>query len=178
MTIDQGPDMERYQGVTPIEGDSLSQAAEAYFAQSEQVPTRIRLAVGQIDQGAGPHWRAGGMLIQLVAADTARGDTAEAWDKAQALFGTIRPDELIDPTVSAPTLLFRLFHEDGARLFAPMPLAAFCRCSNDRIGALLASFSPQERADMIGPNGKVKITCEYCSRDYEVEPPELVAADT
>lgn len=176
MTIDQGPDMDRYQGVTPIEGDSLSQAAEAYFAQSEQVPTRIRLAVGQIDHGAGAHWRAGGMLIQSVAADVARGDTREAWDKAQALFGTIRPDELIDPTVSAPTLLFRLFHEDGARLFAPMPLAAFCRCSQDRVGALLASFSAEERADMIEPDGKVKITCEYCSREYELDLPEAVEA--
>ncbi|MDB5439598.1 MAG: Hsp33 family molecular chaperone [Caulobacteraceae bacterium] len=169
MTIDRGPDMDRYQGVTPIEGDSLAQAAEAYFAQSEQVPTRIRLAVGQIDQGAGLHWRAGGMLIQSVASDAARGDTSDAWDKAQALFGTIRPDELIDPTVSAPTLLFRLFHEDGARLFAPTPLVAQCRCSADRIGALLASFSPEERAGMVEADGKVRVTCEYCSRQYELE---------
>ena len=98
MTIDQGPDTERYQGVTPIEGETLAFCAERYFAQSEQTPTRVRLAVGQSDVGAGPKWRAGGILLQSIAEDDARGETAEAWrESAVFLFETIGEDEpLVD----------------------------------------------------------------------------------
>lgn len=168
MTIDQGPDMERYQGMTPIEGETLALAAEQYFAQSEQVPTKVKLAVGQIDTGGGPTWRAGGMLIQYIAADAARGSTEDVWDRARALFATIGEDELIDPTVSADTLLWRLFNEDGVRVFEAKPLAAFCRCSPERIAVMLDSFSDEERADMVEADGKIRVTCEYCSRQYEV----------
>ena len=110
MTVDQGPDMDRYQGMTPIEGETLALCAEQYFAQSEQTPTRVRLAVGQADVGQGPQWRAGGMLIQNIAEDDTRGSTEEAWNRSQAFFETIGEDELVDPTISAETLLFRLFH--------------------------------------------------------------------
>jgi molecular chaperone Hsp33 len=175
MTVDPGPDMERYQGVTPIEGETLALCAETYFAQSEQTPTRVRLAVGQADAGGGPRWRAGGLLIQNIAEDDARGATGEAWTRAQAHFETVGEDELIDPTVSAETLLWRLFHEDGVRLFKPLPLTGFCRCSEERIAAMLAAFPPEERADMIEADGRIKVTCEYCARVYEVAP-EAVAA--
>ena len=171
MTVDQGPDMDRYQGVTPIEGETLALCAEQYFAQSEQTPTRIRLAVGQADTGQGPTWRAGGLLIQNIAADETRGDTADAWVRAQALFETTGEDELIDPTLPADTLLWRLFNEDGVRLFEPRPLKAFCRCSLERIEGMLESFSADERADMVEDDGKVRVTCEYCSRIYELDPP-------
>ena len=176
MTIDQGPDTERYQGVTPIEGETLALCAETYFAQSEQTPTRVRLAVGQVDVGAGPRWRAGGLLIQTIAEDEARGSTADAWTRAQALFETVGEDELIDPTVSAETLLWRLFHEDGVRLFAPLALSGFCRCSQNRVSAMLAAFAPEERAGMIETDGRIKVTCEYCSRVYEVTPETVGAA--
>jgi molecular chaperone Hsp33 len=166
MTLDQGPDMDRYQGVTPIEGETLALCAEQYFAQSEQTPTRVRLAVGQ-DEGK---WRAGGILIQNIAEDAARGSTAEAWDHARALFETVGEDELVDPDVTAETLLYRLFHEDGVRMFEPKALRAFCRCSPDRIASVLHSFSEEERADMVEPDGKIHVTCEYCSRVYELEP--------
>ena len=171
MTIDQGDAMDRYQGVTAIEGESLSLCAEQYFAQSEQIPTRVRLAVGQLQVGQTPTWRAGGAMIQNIAEDDARGSTADAWERAEALFQTTGDDELIDPEVSAETLLFRLFHEDGVRLFEPRTLRAFCRCSEDRIMGLLRSFPPEERVDMVEePTGKIRVTCEYCSRVYEVEP--------
>src|SRR5262249_42042321 len=125
MTVDQGPDMDRYQGVTAIEGETLALCAEQYFAQSEQTPTRIRLAVGQSDVGEGLKWRSGGVMIQNVAEDDARGSTEEAWTRTQALFETIGEDELIDPMLSANQLLFRLFHEDGVRVFEPKALNAF-----------------------------------------------------
>jgi len=176
MTVDQGPDMDRYQGVTAIEGETLALCAEQYFAQSEQTPTRVRLAVGQADQGEGPHWRAGGMLIQNIAEDDARGSTAEAWQRTQAFFETVGEDELIDPLLSSEQLLFRLFHEDGVRLFGAQPLRAFCRCSQDRIETVLRSFDPAERAEMVEPDGKIHVTCEYCSKTYAVEPGSIEAA--
>ncbi|KSB89501.1 molecular chaperone Hsp33 [Caulobacter vibrioides] len=170
MTLDQGPDMERYQGVTAIEGESLALCAEQYFMQSEQIPTRVRLAVGQVDTGEGMTWRAGGILIQTIAGDETRGETKEAWNHAQALFETTGEDELIDPTVPTTTLLWRLFNEDGVRLIDEKPLRAFCRCSEERIGVVLQSFSPEEKAEMIEPDGKIHVTCEYCSRVYALEP--------
>lgn len=173
MTIDQGPDMDRYQGVTPIEGETLALAAETYFSQSEQTPTRVRLAVGQLDVGAGPRWRAGGLLIQNIAEDEARGPTEEAWVTAQALFETLGEDELIDPTVPPETLLWRLFHEEGVRLFPAKAVAAFCRCSAERIVEVLASFPAEQRDAMIEPDGRVHVTCEYCARTYDVAPEEV-----
>ena len=171
MTIDQGPNTERHQGITSIEGETLALCAEQYFAQSEQVPTRVRLAVGELDVGEGASWRAGGAMVQNIAEDAARGATRDAWERAEALFSTTGDDELIDPEVSTERLLFRLFHEDGVRLFSPKPLKAFCRCSEQRILDMLRSFPPEDREEMVeGESGKIIVTCEYCSRVYEVEP--------
>lgn len=175
MTLDRGPDFERTQGITPIEGESLSLAAEHYFQQSEQLPTRVRLSVGQVTTDSGTGWRAGGALIQLIAADDARGSTEEVWDRSRALFQTLADDELLDPTITPETLLFRLFHEDGVRLEDARPLSAQCRCSKDRIGAVLASFGEDERADMVEDDGKIRVTCEYCATVYELEPAEITA---
>ncbi|MDR3509257.1 MAG: Hsp33 family molecular chaperone [Caulobacteraceae bacterium] len=176
MTVDQGPDMDRYQGITPIEGETLALCAEHYFAQSEQTPTRVRLAVGQVQTGPTATWRAGGMLIQNIAEDEARGSTRETWETAQALFETLGEDELIDPTVPPERLLYRLFHEEGVRLFEAKPLEAFCRCSMDRIEGVLKSFPREERVNMVEDDGKIRVTCEYCSRTYELEP-ETVLED-
>ncbi|MDI1364895.1 MAG: Hsp33 family molecular chaperone [bacterium] len=170
MTLDQGADMDRYQGVTPIEGETLALCAEQYFAQSEQTPTRVRLAVGQADTGEGLKWRAGGILIQSIAGDETRGETQEAWRHAQAFFETTGEDELIDPLLSTPTLLWRLFNEDGVRLIDEKPLRAFCRCSEDRIGVVIQSFTDEEKAEMVEPDGKIHVTCEYCSRVYALAP--------
>ncbi len=176
MTVDQGPDMDRYQGVTAIEGETLALCAEQYFAQSEQTPTRVRLAVGRADTGDELTWRAGGFLIQYIAADDTRGSTVEAWVRTQAFFETLGEDELIDPSLSANQLLFRLFHEDGVRVLGAQPLRAFCRCSQERIESVLKSFDAAERADMVEPDGKIHVTCEYCSKTYAVAPQTLEIA--
>ena len=175
MTLDRGPDFERTQGITPIEGESLSLCAEHYFQQSEQVPTKVKLAVGAITDATGTHWRAGGAMIQIIAADDARGSTEEIWDRSRALFQTLADDEMLDPTITPETLLFRLFHEDGVRLEDARPLKAVCRCSKDRIGAVLASFDPVELADMVEDDGKIRVTCEYCSTVYALNPEEVAA---
>ena len=173
MTVDQGPDMDRYQGVTAIEGETLALCAEQYFAKSEQTPTRVRLAVTQADKRDGDQWRAGGMLIQSVAEDDVRGSTTEAWIRTQAFFETVGEDELTDPDLSSQHLLFRLFHEDGVRVFGSQPLRAFCRCSQERIETVLRSFDAAERAEMVEPDGQIRVTCEYCSKTYAVAPEAL-----
>ncbi|WP_292033068.1 MULTISPECIES: Hsp33 family molecular chaperone [unclassified Brevundimonas] len=173
MTIDRGEDFERTQGITPIEGESLSLCAEHYFTQSEQVPTKVRLAVGQVTTEAGTSWRAGGAMIQVIASDDARGSTEDVWERTRALFFTLGDDELIDPTISAETLLYRLFHEDGVRLEGAKALAAVCRCSRERIVAVMQSFPVEDRAEMIEDDGKIHATCEYCSTVYEIDPSEI-----
>ena len=175
MTLDQGPDFERHQGITPIEGESLSLCAEHYFDQSEQVPTKVRLAVGQVMAENGLQWRAGGAMIQMVAGDMTRGSTEEVWDRSRALFHTLGDDELIDPTITPETLLFRLFHEDGVRLEEPRALSAVCRCSIDRIAGVLGSFTEAEREGMIEADGMIRVTCEYCSTVYALSPDEVKA---
>jgi len=162
MTIDPDGQMERYQGVTPIEGESLSLCAEHYFAQSEQAPTQIKLAVTQEAE----RWRAAGMMIQAIAGDAARGDTQESFDHIRALFETLGEEELTDFDLGADRLLYRLFHEDGVRLSPARDVFRLCRCTQDRVEELVASFSAEEQSDMRESDGKVHITCEYCSKTF------------
>jgi len=175
MTIDAEGAKDRYQGVVAIEGETLALCAEQYFAQSEQTPTRVRLAVGQVHTPEGRAWRSGGLMIQNIAGDETRGATEAAWEKAQALFATVGEDELIDEGLAPETLLYRLFHEDGVRLFTPRPLEAFCRCSQDRVVGMLRTFPEADRAEMTEEDGRIRVTCEYCSKVYALEP-EMVSA--
>lgn len=176
MTIDRGPDLGRSQGMAPIEGETLAQCAEIYFAQSEQLPTRVRLAVGQLTTEAGTVWRAGGIMAQMVAADDTRGSTEEAWDNARALVSTVADDELVDPTLSPEALLFRLFHEEGVRLLPGEPLRAECRCSQERVEVMLQAFDTSDIAEMVEPDGLIHVTCEYCSRTYRLTPEAVTAS--
>jgi molecular chaperone Hsp33 len=193
MTIDQGADMSRYQGLVALDGGSLEDAAHEYFLRSEQIPTRVRLAVGEEWRGGeGPkhHWRAGGMLLQFLPraperarrADLHPGDAPEgtvqhtvmeddAWIEGQSLISTVEDIELIDPDLSSERLLYRLFHQPGVRVFAPVPLRAQCSCSRDAVTAMLRSFAPKDRADMV-KDGQVVVTCEFCSSVYQFTPDE------
>lgn len=187
LTIDQGQDMSRYQGVVPLEGQGLEAAAHQYFAQSEQIPTVVRLAVAQSVTGEGSRWRAGGLLVQFLPesedrrrqADLHPGDAPpdfvrdvfedDSWSEAKALAGTIEDHELVDPTLSSERLLFRLFHERGVKVFDPQPMRDACRCSRERIEGMLRSFTGEERRDMVGPDGRIGVTCEFCGvhRDFD-----------
>jgi molecular chaperone Hsp33 len=191
MTIDQGPDMSRYQGLVALHGGSLEDAAHEYFLRSEQIPTKVRLAVGEELQGGGKHrWRAGGVLVQFLPkaperarqADLHPGDAPvgtvvhtvaedDAWVEGQSLVGTIEDVELIDPDLSGERLLYRLFHERGVRVFKPLPLKAQCSCSRDAVAAMLKSFAPKDRAEMV-QDDKVVVTCEFCSSVYQFTPHE------
>lgn len=176
LTIDQGPDMERYQGVTPIEGESLAEAAAAYFMRSEQIPTAVRLAVGRFERpGAPPVWRAGGVLAQYVPAEGgagARGEAAplnaedeETWAAAAAHLMTARDDELLDPALAPEELLWRLYHEDGVRVFEPKAVRAECGCGADKIAAVLRRYSREDLALML-EGGAIRVSCEFCRREY------------
>jgi len=174
MMVDPGPGMEHYQGVTQLEGESLAEAAEHYFVQSEQVPSRLKLAVGRQMVPGGDHvWRCGGALIQRIAADEARGETDSDFDHARALFDTLEPDELIDPVITSGRLLFRLFHEEGVRVEASRPVLRRCACEHDRLARLLAHFPSDDREHMSDGDGQVAMTCEYCNREWTFSAAEI-----
>lgn len=186
LTIDQGPEMDRYQGIVPLDGQPLSNAARLYFRQSEQLPTYIRLAVARHQmpgQDQPDQWRAGGLMVQHVSPDGGRpppedapddfllGDDDDNWQRVNMLAGTVEPHELIDPTLAPERLLFRLFHEEGVRVFDPVPLVNYCQCSEDRVGALLATFGTEDLADMRNADGEIEVTCEFCRRVYTFSDP-------
>lgn len=176
MTIDQGPDMDQYQGLSSIEGDSLAECAEHFFHQSEQIPTRLKLACGQAQiPGEAMAWRGGGMMIQRIAADETRGNTDDDWETAKALFETLSDDEMIDPDVSQETLLYRLFHEGGVRIVEQGPVTANCACSEERLRNTLMSFEKTAMEDM-AEDGVITANCQFCDVEYRFELTELLAA--
>jgi len=199
MTIDQGLDMSRYQGLVALTGGDLEDAAHEYFLRSEQIPTRVRLAVAEeLSAGAqGPRhrWRAGGMLLQFLPKTAERmrgpdldpGDAPEgtephvvpedaAWVEGRSLIATVADIELIDPTLSSERLLYRLFHERGVRVFRSVPIRAECSCSRDSVERMLQSFSQDDRDHMV-ENGVISVTCEFCSANYVFKPEEVNASD-
>jgi molecular chaperone Hsp33 len=179
MTIDRGPDTERYQGVVPLEGGSLADAADTYFRQSEQLPTFIKLAVARhyrAGQSERPWtWRAGGLLVQKLTREGGRRATresafaAEDWTRAKALAETVEDHELLDPMLPPDRLLYRLFHEEKVRAYRAVPLTSYCSCSEARVEELLRRFSAEDLAEMV-VDGKVSVTCEFCNRSYRFDP--------
>ena len=197
MTIDQGPDMSRYQGLVALDGSSLEDVAHEYFLRSEQIPTRVRLAVAEElrpEAGKTRHrWRAGGMMLQFLpkaperarVADLDPGDAPagtaphaieedDAWVEGQALISTVEDVELIDPLLSSEQLVYRLFHEPGVRVFRASPLRAECSCSRANVEAMLKNFSQDDRDHMV-EDGKISVTCEFCSANYEFAPADVGA---
>jgi molecular chaperone Hsp33 len=193
MTIEAGPELSRYQGVVPLDGQPLEEAAHQYFRQSEQIPTRVRLAVAEQFEGGRSAYRAGGLLVQFLPsspdrmrqADLPPGDAPEghvgvahaeddAWVEARALVDTVEDHELVDPNVSSERLLYRLFHERGVRVFEGQPVHEECRCSHERIMAMMRNFSADDRQHMV-ESGRIRITCEFCSRAYDLDPADVEA---
>lgn len=181
LTIDQGADMDRYQGITQMEGETFADAAMFFFQQSEQIPTVARFAVGQLAlPGKRPVWRAGGIIAQFVPAeggDRERGETMlrsaadrEIWDRTDAFVRSVQVDELIDPDLSSNDLLYRLFHEDGVRVFDPLPVKAACSCNPGKIEAVLSRYSAAELADMVEADGGIEVVCEFCRTAYRFGP--------
>lgn len=188
MTVDQGPDMERYQGIVALDGTDLTAAAHTYFAQSEQIPTRLRLAAGPlIARGSrGESWRAAAVMVQHLprhggqspvpfsSGDAPGGATAQQpenddWVKARLLLDTVEDHEILDPTLAPEQLLYRLYHEDGVTVYPATPLARHCTCSEHAVREMLSRFPREDRDDMV-ENGKITVTCEFCSTAYRFAP--------
>jgi molecular chaperone Hsp33 len=197
MTIDQGADTSRYQGLVALDGGTLEDAAHEYFLRSEQIPTRVRLAVAEelrAENGGTRHrWRAGGIMLQFLpkspdrarGADLHPGDVPEgvempqvpeddAWLQGRALLETVEDVELIDPDVSSERLVYRLFHEPGVRVFRVAEMRAECSCSRDSVEAMLKNFSQEDRDHMV-EDGKISVTCEFCSATYVFAPGDVEA---
>jgi molecular chaperone Hsp33 len=190
MTIDQGAHTERYQGIVALDGDSLEEVARTYFTQSEQIPTQVRVAVAEFTQKGDPRpkWRAGGVLVQFMPEeggkrhadlpgdgnyDEADEDVPDNWMRTKSLLATLSDVELADPELSPERLLFRLYHETGVRVFAPIALEERCTCSPERIeGMLRDSFTKEEREDM-AVDGEIEVVCEFCSTAYHFKPHEF-----
>ncbi len=191
MTIDPGMGMERYQGVVALEGETLAEAADLYFRQSEQIPTFIRVAVARAYTGRSNGqrgnwaWRAGGLLVQKLTGEGGiEGgmpdeeqsrpvvDDDEDWMRARMLASTVEDHELLDPDLPPETLLYRLFHEEEVRAFPATPLQAQCSCSRERVEEILSSFSEADLAAMT-EHGRIVVKCEFCNRRYEFDPAQI-----
>ena len=199
VTIDQGPDMRPYQGVTPLAGDSLAACAETYFAQSEQIATRFHALAARSEMpGRAAHWRAGGLMLQqmpeaggrtpdapsgeaptdenrlMTAADVAamrrRG---EDWNRAVMLMQTAGAHELVGPHLAMEDLLYRLFHEEAPRVYRPQAVEFGCTCSAGNVEAAMARYSADEIAGMTTADGRVTADCQFCSAHYEFDPEAL-----
>ena len=172
ITFDDAASLQRYQGIVPLEGDSLSQACEAYFAQSEQVPTLIRTGV----KWDGRQCIAGGLLVQNLAEGEqgrerlhVRMDHPE-WEHVAVMAGSIRHEELVDPALSLEAIVWRLFHEEQeVRVEQLSSLSRGCRCSIEHYRAVLVRFPEEERADMRGDDGLIAVDCAFCSRVFHID---------
>ncbi|MEZ5674111.1 MAG: Hsp33 family molecular chaperone HslO [Thalassovita sp.] len=192
--IDQGKGMAPYQGLTPLVGGSLAACAEAYFAQSEQLPTRFALSFGKSrEPGVGEYWRAGGVMLQhmpkaspfakgneatgesglLHARDLVDGDDSENWNRVNILLSSVEELELIGPMVSPTDLLVRLFHEEAPRVFDAQPVRFGCTCSADRVRQTMSIYSQKDISKMTNDVGRVTADCQFCGAHYDLDPATL-----
>ncbi|MBB94741.1 MAG: molecular chaperone Hsp33 [Rhodobacteraceae bacterium] len=190
--IDQGKGTAPYQGITPLDGKSLADCAQAYFAQSEQLPTRFALSFGKSTTPDEPeHWRAGGIMIQhmpkaspfvassqgdgdiLRPADLVDGEQEENWNRINILLDTVEDLELIGPGITATDLLVRLFHEEQPRVYDAQAVRFGCTCSEDRVRQSLSIYSAKDIEKMTTDEGRVTADCQFCGAHYDLDPETL-----
>ena len=176
ITFDQPVANERYQGIVPLEGKNLAEAAQSYFAQSEQIPSLVRLAAEKRDD----HWSAGGLLLQHLPEGEEGRERLHTrldhpdWPHVAILGGSVKPEELTDPALPLDDLIWRLFHEeDEVRTLAATPLSRGCRCDPAYVRSVIARFPADEREAMVGDDGLIRVDCAFCSSSFAIEPNEL-----
>ena len=178
ITFDLASTKERYQGIVPLDGDTLAEAAQSYFIQSEQIPSLVRVAIRK----AGGRTVAGGLFLQhLPEGEVGRErlhtrlDHPE-WEHVAALGQTPGADELADPALPLETLVWRLFNEEeGVRLLASTPLSRGCRCTPEHIQNVLAKFPPEDQREMADADGLIHVDCAFCATSFPVRAADLVA---
>jgi molecular chaperone Hsp33 len=178
-TVDQGEYAERYQGIVELKPESLIASVQNYFTQSEQIATGMMMAVGKVDG----KWRACGIMVQQMPEETASYNRDEKsnvheddWRRTMVLLGSVKDEELLSTEIGAEDLLFRLFHEEGVRVYETHPLEKSCRCSAERVEGVLSTMSDED-IDEITVDGKITMTCEFCSRDYILDPKNIRKGD-
>ena len=176
ITFDQPMASERYQGIVPLEGKNLGEAAQSYFTQSEQIPSLVRLAAEKRDG----HWQAGGLLLQHLPEGEEGRERLHTrldhpdWPHVAILGGSVKAEELTDPGLPLDDLIWRLFHdEDEVRTLAAIPLTRGCRCDPAYVRSVIRRFPEDEREAMVGDDGLIKVDCAFCSSTFAIEPKEL-----
>ena len=171
ITFDQPATNERYQGIVPLEGESLGHAAETYFTQSEQIPSIVRLAARRDEDG----WVAGGLLFQHLPEGEEGRERLHTrldhpdWPHVAILAGSAKVEELTDPGLALDDLAWRLFHEEEeVRILEPVALSRGCRCDPDYVKSVIARFPPEERAAMVGDDGFIRVDCAFCATDFPI----------
>jgi len=175
-TVDHGGQDHRYQGIVELKGNSIIDAAQHYFTQSEQIKTSFKLAVHPQDR----HWRTGGIMIQQMPDEDAgkRPDIEpdiEDWTRAAMLLSTCSEGEILSPVLASSDVLFRLFHEEGVRIYSPAHIHFKCRCTRERVIDILRTIPRPEIEQICKEEGHVEITCEFCSEKYKFNASELDA---
>jgi molecular chaperone Hsp33 len=172
ITFDLATTDERYQGIVPLEGDTLAQAVESYFQQSEQVPTLIRTAVSLGSEGC----VAAGLLVQHLPEGEEGRERLHArvdqphWDHVAIMAGSIRGEELVDTALPLDQIIWRLFHEEQEVLLQPLaPLSRGCRCSIEHFEQVLARFPKEDRREMRDDDGVIRVDCAFCSREFPIQ---------
>jgi len=175
ITFDQQK-AERYQGIVPIEGKDLAEAAQSYFAQSEQIPSIVRLAAEKRDG----HWTAGGLLFQHLPEGEEGRDRLHTrldhpdWPHVAILAGSVKADELTDPELPLDDLVWRLFHEEEEiRTLPAITLGKGCRCDPDYVRSVIRQFPEDERAEMVGDDGLIRVDCAFCSSSFAFSPSDV-----
>jgi molecular chaperone Hsp33 len=176
ITFDQPIAKERYQGIVPLEGKSLAEAAQSYFAQSEQIPSLVRLAAEKRDG----HWSAGGLLLQHLPEGEEGRERLHTrldhpdWPHVAILGGSVKTEELTDEAIPLDDLIWRLFHEEEElRTLPAIKLSRGCRCDPDYVRSVIARFPADEREAMVGEDGVIRVDCAFCSSSFAIEPGEL-----
>ena len=178
ITIEPRRGGETYQGIVELSPDGIGASAETYFAQSEQLPTVIKLAAAPLYVAGDPvpHWRAGGIMLQMTPETAKQGveTRSDDWERLSLLLKTVEDIELVDTSLAPETLLWRLFHEDEVRVQPPEPVIFRCDCDATRITQVLKSYAPQEREGLADPDGVIRARCEFCGKTHEIGPESLV----
>ncbi len=176
-TVDQGGDTDRYQGIVELYGKTLTDCVQHYFRQSEQIQTGLSVSVDRAvnPDGTPGGWRAGGVMIQRLPQEPGvqASEKDEDWVRALALMSSVTGDEMLDVGLTASTLLYRLFHEDGVRIYDEHGLRFGCRCSRERVETMLASLPRAEVQELKIDDGRVEVTCQFCSTDYHFTDTDL-----
>ena len=171
ITFDHPGIDERYQGIVPLEGESLARAAESFFAQSEQIPSVVRLAAEKRETG----WSAGGLLFQHLPEGEQGRDRLHTrldhpdWPHVAVLAGSVKADELTDSSLGLDDLAWRLFHDEAeVRTLDPLKLSRGCRCDPDYVRSVITRFPPEEREAMVGEDGLIRVDCAFCSQSFPI----------